>query len=143
MPIVHWAHMISIKKFLTPEAEEKEAFLQAMRVVVRCIGDHAGCGEDGESTRFRESIRRIADALNSEISPNDLLVQAGGVVRALEDRMRLAAARSRQQAIELQNMLTMLTSTIGILSSAGRRALSASPRLKPRSAAHRSWTMCG
>lgn len=110
--------MISIRKFLSQDGEAQQALMHAVRVLVQGIGQCAVEGDSEDSARFRESMQRISDALAERITAEDLLVQAGSVLKALEEYNRRTTRQTRLQAMELQNMLKMLTSTIGVLSVA-------------------------
>lgn len=109
--------MISIRKLLYPDSEAEQARIHAVRALVRGIGQHAVEGDPEECSRFRESMNEISDVLADDISPSDLLVQTGSALKALEDHNRHATRQLRLQALELQHMLKMLTSTIGVVSS--------------------------
>ena len=91
--------------------------MHVVRVLVQGIGQHAVAGEADECLRFRESIKEVSDALVDDIAPADLLVHAGSVLSALESHNRRTTSRLHLQQMELQNMLKMLTSTVGIVSA--------------------------
>ncbi len=91
--------------------------MQALRILVLGIGLHSVEGNPEERARFRESMQQISDRFVDELSPEDLLDQAGSILEALDHHNRNASRQIRAQATELQNMLKMLTSTIGVISS--------------------------
>jgi GGDEF domain-containing protein len=109
--------VISIKKFLSQDSGAERARMHVVRILVQGIGQHAVAGEADECLRFRESIQEVSDALVDDIPQADLLVRAGSVLSALESHNRRTASRLRLQQVELQNMLKMLTSTMGIISA--------------------------
>lgn len=109
--------MISIKKFLLQHAKPGNALMHVVRILVQGIGQHAVAGEPGDCERFGESIKKISAALTDDIGPEDLLVHTGSVLKGLEDHNRRAAGHYRFQTTELQNMVKMLTSTVGKISA--------------------------
>jgi GGDEF domain-containing protein len=111
--------VISIKKFLSSDNEAERALLHALRLLVQGIGQHAVDGDAAESLRFRESMQKVYDALSEEIAPSELLVLAGSVLNGLEDHNRRTSIHFRLQTAELQNMLKMLTFTVGVVTSLG------------------------
>jgi diguanylate cyclase (GGDEF)-like protein len=113
--------VISIKKFLSQnDTEEDRTPLHVVRILVQGIGEHAAPGDTDDCARFRESMEAVAGALVDEIAPEELLVQAGFVLKGLEDHSRRALRHHTLQTAELQNMLKMLTSTVGTISEASK-----------------------
>lgn len=111
--------MISIKKFLSSDSEAERALLHVVRILIQGMGEHAIPGEAGDNARFRESVRKTSDALLGEITPEDLLVHAGAVVKELEDYNRRTARQHSLHSTELQHMVKMLTNTVAAVSAAG------------------------
>ncbi len=116
--------MISIKKFLSKDEEAERAAMRAVRLLVKGIGEHAADGEPDVCARFREGIHEIANALVDEIDTDELLVHANSVVSALQDHHRRAARHRTLRITELQNMVKMLTSTMGAIAAAGNTHVS-------------------
>lgn len=111
--------MISIKRFLSKDNETERALLDAMGILVRGIGKQ-GIGGDPEHTRrFKENIQEISDVLAEDLNPEDLAGHANAVLRALEEHNRRVTRRQNLQAAELQNMVKMLTSTVGSIVETG------------------------
>lgn len=111
--------MISIKKFLSKDNETERALLDAVRMLIQGIGEIGMTGPAEETRRSRETIQEISDALSKELAPEDLATHARSVLSELEDNNRRALRRQNLQTVELQNMVKMLTSTVGIVSAAG------------------------
>lgn len=97
--------------------------MHVVRILVQGIGDYAALGEPEDCARFHESIQKVSDALAQEITPEDLLVNSGAVVKALEDHHRLVRRRQGMQNSELQHIVRMLTSTVGIISGASQASI--------------------
>lgn len=113
------ARVISIKKFLSSDNEAERALLRTVRILIQGIGENATPGEAGGEARFREYVRKISDSLTDQITAEDLLVNAGSIVKALEDHNRRTTRHYSLHSAELQNMVQMLTNTIATVSSAG------------------------
>ncbi len=110
--------MISIKKFLSKDDEAERAVMQAVRLLVLGIAEHAGGGEADVTARFRQGVQEIADVLVDDIDPDQLLVHANAVVSALQDHHRRATRHRALQTTELQNMVKMLASTLAAVAAA-------------------------
>jgi GGDEF domain-containing protein len=91
-----------------------------VRSLVQGIGQHAIAGEADDCARFRQNIRDISTALAEEVEPERILEQANSVLKELEEYNRHATWFHRFQTIELQNMVKMLTSTVGTISAASQ-----------------------
>jgi GGDEF domain-containing protein len=116
--------VISLKKFLAVDPETERALLRVIRMLIEGIGQHAIAGDLEESTQFRENIKTISDGLAEEISPAELLARATAVLNRFEDHTRRTVRHHRLQTAELQNMVKMLTSTIGAVSAASQANVS-------------------
>jgi diguanylate cyclase (GGDEF)-like protein len=116
--------VISIKKFLSLDKEAERAPMHVVRALIQGIGEHAIAGEADDCARFRECIRTISDALIDGIAPEQLLVHTGAVLRALEDHNRRTSRQMALHFAELQNMVKMLTGTIGAVSVTGSANIS-------------------
>ncbi len=110
--------MISLGKFLSHDNEAEATLLHVVRILIEGIGANAAEGDIDDGAQFRESIHNISAAITKDVTPAQLLVHAGSVLKALEDHTRRAARRRRLQTTEFQHMVKMLTSTIGVVSAA-------------------------
>ena len=90
--------------------------MHVVRLLVEGIGQHTMTGDADDCARFRESIKEVSVAIAENVSASELLVRAGSVLQGLEDYTRRAARHQRLQTLELQNMVKMLTSTVGKVS---------------------------
>lgn len=109
--------IISIKKFLVSNNETERALTHGLRALIRGIADHTIPGEPEEAARFQEGIQKVSDTLENDITQEELMVQVGSLVRALEDHNRRTARRHQQHSAELQNMVTMLTAALADVSA--------------------------
>ena len=89
-----------------------------MRILIEGIGRHAVAGDPEESTRFQSSIQKESEAVVDEITPEDLLVRAGSVLKELEEYNRTVARRHHLNTAEFRNMVKMLTSAVGTVAAA-------------------------
>jgi GGDEF domain-containing protein len=109
--------VISIKKYLAQDTRADRTLVHAVRNLVQGIGQHAIAGEADDWARFRQKIGEISAALAEESEPERLLGHTDSVLKELEEYNRLATWFHRFQTIELQNMVKMLASTVGTISS--------------------------
>jgi diguanylate cyclase (GGDEF)-like protein len=98
--------------------------MHIVRILVDGIGQHTIAGNAADCAQFRHSIDEVSNALVDQISPPDLLARAGSVLNRLEDHNRRTVRHQRLQTVELQNMVTMLASTIGEVSAASNANVS-------------------
>jgi len=89
-----------------------------VRILIEGIGRHAVAGDPEESTRFQSSIQKESEAVVDEITPEDLLVRAGSVLKELEEYNRTVARRHHLNTAEFRNMVKMLTSAVGTVAAA-------------------------
>lgn len=115
--------VISIKKFLSLSSKAEQAPMHVVRLLLQGIGQHVVAGDAGDVGRFRKTIEEVSDALEDEIAPAELLVHAGSVVQALEDLTGRTTRLQHLQTAELQNMVRMLTSTVGVVSTASATSI--------------------
>ena len=111
--------MISIKKLLSADKEIETASIQAIRILIHGIGEHAAAGETDVVARFEESIQEILGVLEEDLTPGQLLAQANSAVSVLEGHNRRTARYRSLQTVELQKTVAMLLSTVRIISAAG------------------------
>jgi diguanylate cyclase (GGDEF)-like protein len=114
--------VISLKKFLSPNTEDQTT-MRVVRLLVQGIGQHSISGDANDGARFRESMEEISEGLVDGISAADLNVRAGSVLRGLQDHNGRTARQQQLQTAELQNMLKMLSYTVGVISAIGKAKL--------------------
>jgi GGDEF domain-containing protein len=119
LPIDELITVISIKKFLALNSEAEQTLMHVVRLLVEGIGRHVVTLDPSEGARFRTSVEEITQKLEEDISPAELLVQAGSLVRAMGDHASRTTQDLHSQVSELQNMVKMLTMTVSAISSAG------------------------
>jgi GGDEF domain-containing protein len=81
-------------------------------LLMQAIALHAVEGAQPDYDRFRAEIDRLQRSLGPSAGAADLHGMACGVVKALEEYNRLTSKFVRQQSIELQHMVSMLTRTL-------------------------------
>lgn len=104
--------VISIRKFLAQSAEDEQALRRVVHRLLEGIEKHAAAGDSEECSRFRETIRRFATALDESEPHSELLVQAGALINGFEEYNHFAAKQQRLRTVELQHMVKMLTATV-------------------------------
>jgi diguanylate cyclase (GGDEF)-like protein len=115
-PISSAALVISIKRYLSNN-DAVPALLQVVRLLVQGIGEHAVFADAGESSVFRDRIKGVVQSLGDDSDPEELLKKATTVIGALEEHNLRASRHWGLQAIELQHMVQMLTSTVRTISA--------------------------
>jgi len=98
--------------------------MHVVRILIEGIGQHAIAADADEGARFRESVKEVSDALVDGVTTAELLVHTGTVLKGLEEHNYRVTRYQRVQTTELQNMVKMLTSTVGIVSSASNANIS-------------------
>jgi len=104
--------VISLKKILPDDGAALETLLRVVRLLLGGIDQHAIEGDPDDRANFRETIRKLNNALENELTAPELLVQAGGVLHTLEDYNRRTTRYLRRPAGEWQAAVTMLISAI-------------------------------
>ncbi len=114
--------VISIQKFLNQKGEARseaeETLMHVIRNLVQGIGEYSGKGDSHDCREFREHIRKVSDVLSEPISAPDLLMQAGFVLKTLDDHIGRSTRSENLRKLELQGMVSMLAKTVSIVSAA-------------------------
>lgn len=110
----------SFRSFLSREShphEEENPYPRIIDLFLQAIALHAVEGDKADFQRFREDIGQFTNRVNSETLVSDLHLVVGGALRAMEDYNQRTSKFVRQQAIELQKMISMLAQTVITLSA--------------------------
>jgi len=110
--------VISAKKFLTGN-EAEAALMRTSKLLLQGIALHSIEGDPNEYRRFRYRVEDVERGLEEATSVSELVAGAGAALDALADHNRCTTQFLRQQAMELQAMVKMLTATISSISAAG------------------------
>jgi diguanylate cyclase (GGDEF)-like protein len=97
--------------------------IQHLQILIRGIALHAIEGDPNDLRFLRERMSGIADSLNDESSPDDLLVGIGKTLRALEEYNRRSAVIFNGQVDELRGMLSTMTSTVMFITSSSETSV--------------------
>jgi diguanylate cyclase (GGDEF)-like protein len=111
--------VISIKKYLDSGNELEQALLQVVQILLHGIGQHVVEGESEDCLAFRQNMERAKNAIAQANSLPDLMMQAGGALKALEEYNYRTTRYFGLRNDEFQKMFQMLTATIGSISSTG------------------------
>jgi diguanylate cyclase (GGDEF)-like protein len=111
--------VISIKKYLESNHDMERGLLQVVQLLLQGIGQHAVEGESADCSAFRQDMERAADGIAQANALPDLMMQAGGALKALEEYNHRTTGYFGLRNDELQKMFEMLTATIGSISSTG------------------------
>lgn len=93
--------------------------MDVVGILVRGIGQQEIGGDPEDTRRFQENIEEVSNAFSGDLDPKDLAVHARAALTALEEHNRRIARRQNLQSAELQNMVKMLTSTVGTILETG------------------------
>jgi diguanylate cyclase (GGDEF)-like protein len=110
--------VISPKKFLTGN-EAEAALMRTSKLLLQGIALHSIEGDPNEYSRFRYRLEDVERGLEQAASVSELVAGAGAALDALADHNRCTTQFLRQQAMEFQAMVKMLTATISAISAAG------------------------
>jgi diguanylate cyclase (GGDEF)-like protein len=110
--------VISLKKFLA-DNETEASLLRMVKLLLQGIVLHSMEGDPADQARFRDSIAIVERRLDEEVSTPELPVLAGSALQAIEDYNQRTNKYLRQQRVEFQTMLKMLTSTVSAITAAG------------------------
>jgi len=110
--------VISLKKFLANN-ETEAALMRMVKLLLQGIVLHAIEGNPVDLARFRDNVGKVEHRMDEEVPAAELLVLAGAAIQALEDYNRRTNLYLRQQAVELQTMVKMLTSTVSAITASG------------------------
>lgn len=116
--------MISLKQFLSSNAETDRTPAYVVRLLIEGIGQHPATGDDAEGRQFREKMAESSEAIHDQITGEDLLLRAGSVLSELEQYSQRATRKQRLKDTELQNMVRMLTSAVASISAASETNIS-------------------
>jgi diguanylate cyclase (GGDEF)-like protein len=111
--------VISIKKYLESNYDMERGLLQVVQLLLQGIGQHAVEGEGEDCSAFRQDMERASEAIAQATALPDLMMQAGGALRALEEYNHRTIKYFGLRNEELQMMFQMLTATIGSITSTG------------------------
>ena len=113
--------MITLSRFLNADRELMEACFRIIGLLVEGIGLHAVEVDTPDYQRFRADVSACGAKMTVEASASDLLVQAGSVIRAMEDYNKNVGRTMRQRNTEMQTIISMLTQAMIAVSDSGER----------------------
>jgi diguanylate cyclase (GGDEF)-like protein len=113
--------MITLSRFLNADRELVEACFRIIGLLVEGIGLHAVEVDAPDYDRFKQDVSDCGAKMTLEASTPDLLIQAGTVIRAMEDYNKNIGRTVRQRNTEMQTIISMLTQAMIAVSDAGDR----------------------
>ena len=115
---------ISLKRYLySEELALAESLHRMVQLLLEAIRMHAVVADPAEHEKFQKDIAAFENQLNEEVTPKEILVLAGAVVKTLEEYNRQTTRFVRMQSAELQSMLAMLMETVAALSAGSDRSV--------------------
>jgi GGDEF domain-containing protein len=98
-------------------------FIEYLQVLIRGIALHTLEGEPDDLKQLQQNLSAIAESLNNESVPDDLLVAIGKTLRALEEYNRRTAVIFKGQVEELRGMLSTMTATVMFITSSSEMSV--------------------
>ena len=113
--------MITLSRFLNSDREVVEAAFRVIGLLVEGISLHAVEVGTPDCEKFRNDISDCGSKMMMESPAADLLIQAGSVIRAMEQYNKSIGRHVRQRNTEMQTIISMLTQAMIAVSDAGER----------------------
>jgi diguanylate cyclase (GGDEF)-like protein len=110
--------VISIRKLMANDKTEAP-LLRVIQLLLQGIRLHAVEGNPEDREQFHESMNSVSRAVEEERDGHEILVHAGTAIHTLQDYNRRTSAYLGTQNQELQAIVKMCTSTIGMIGKVG------------------------
>jgi GGDEF domain-containing protein len=118
--------VLSIRKYLSEYCTEStNPLLRVCTLLLEGIARHALAFDREEYREFREALQRMASALETTQSPDDLRAIAEAGCEAMANYNREAQRVQGAQTVELRCMIEMLSQTLVELAEAGGQSVQA------------------
>lgn len=125
--------MIEFWKLIFRRHEDKGmSWLRMCQLLLEGIRRHAVEGDAGDYERFCSDMKNLETRLNPTTPAAEVLVLAGSAVKQLEHYNRSATKFLSAKAAQVQNMVGMLTRTIGDVAEVDRESLARLKRIERR-----------
>lgn len=117
--------MISLKKFMHTGGEDLlDAYRRITALLMQAIALHCVEGETADYESFKTTVSDLIKSISDETPPQDVLIAAGTVSKAMQEYGRRTTQFIKAQSVELQNMIGMLTRTLSEISTSSARSIS-------------------
>src|SRR5436853_2182996 len=97
-------------------AARSDALLRTVHLLLESLRLHAIEGEQCDYEKFQIDVHALETRLGEAPTPADVLLIAGTAVKIVEEYNRDTSRFLKQQSIEYQGMLGMLTETVASIS---------------------------
>jgi diguanylate cyclase (GGDEF)-like protein len=114
--------LVTLKRYLAGPDEEQTTFRRVISLLLQGMALHAVQGDAADFEKFRDDFNRIQTNASNETPVQELLVTAGAAVQAFSNHNQCTTRFIRQQGVELQNMISMLTQTVIMIGDVGQRS---------------------
>ena len=121
--------LTTLKRYLT-QSEDEIGYKKIISLLLHGIADHGVCAHRAELNAFREEMRTVREAADSECTIERLFAAAGATIQALDSYNTRTARLLKRQADEMQNVISMLAQTVISVSGASERSAEALQRIK-------------
>ena len=116
--------MISLKRYLSSNTTETEETLrQLIALFVRKIGESAVVVDQHELEAFRDEIRRVQEALTSDLPMENMLIVTGSATQALETYNKRVMRTIGNQGNDVQAILKLLQDHLGKMTGANNHSI--------------------
>jgi GGDEF domain-containing protein len=116
--------LVSLSGHLKSAVLTPADYIRYLQLLLQGVSLHAIESDPEALCRFRNEILSIADALDECAGADDLALNVGKALRALEEYNQSAASSLTGHANELRSMLVMMTETVAFLSSSNETSVS-------------------
>lgn len=113
--------MVSLRRYLVG-SDESQATRRVVDLLMEGIVESAVRTDSAEYKIFADNMSRIIGDAPAGCGPDNLLVMAGSAVQALKDYNAHTGSVVRQQSIELQHMVEMLSQTVIAISGGSEKS---------------------
>ena len=125
--------MIDLGKLIFRRHEDRAmSWLRMAQLLLEGIRRHAVEGDAGDYEKFSSDMKKVEAKLNPATPAAEVLVLAGSAVKQLEHYNQGATKFLSAKAAQVQNMLGMLTRTIGDVAEVDRESLARLKRIERR-----------
>lgn len=113
----------SIKKFLSPDFNLRDAYGRALSMIVHGIGTHAVTSDESYRLLLCRELDLLYEGLGDAPTPKALVDLASAVNKTVEKYNQETGAGIRAQSAELQKIVTMLAGSVKTLSHGSERSV--------------------
>jgi GGDEF domain-containing protein len=124
--------VISIKRYMRVDGKADDTLLRLVHLLMEGIERHSVEGAPEELARLREGTRRVVEAIESAVPPDELLELGAGAMDALKQYNEHVAEHLRGPIAELRAKVRLLTDAITAISGSSSENIQRLQEIKGR-----------